>query len=134
MRACGLLLILCAPCAALTLNTVSLREYELKHGRVAMLALPTLTALSTAGVEDPVRWLSEQSVDVQLVSFAVAAVIEAGATLPRFEGVLELKSTVKPGQFPPLGPSPSEEVALVELAIARSAMLITFGCLISTFL
>ena len=128
----ALLLLCCVPAAAaFSLSTAVLREYELKHGRVAMAALPTLAELSAAGVEEPVRWLSEQPADVQLVSFSTAALLEAGATLPRFEGLLGLKESVEPGRFPPLGPAPSDEVALAELAISRAAMLVALGCLLS---
>ena len=119
--------------SALTLNAQALREYELKHGRVAMVALPTLLGLSTAGVEDPVRWLSQQSTDVQLMTFSVAAILEAGATLPRFEGLLDLKEDTEPGRFPPLGPPASAEIELVELAVSRASMLVAFGCLLSIF-
>lgn len=126
-------LVCTAPCAALTVSMASLRESELKHGRVAMIALPTLATLSAVGVEHPVSWLSEQPADVQLMFFSVAGMLEAGATLPRFERMLDLKDSVEPGRFPPLGPSPSKEIAMVELAFARSAMLLTFGCLLSVF-
>lgn len=125
--------LLVAPVPALTLNTRALREYELKHGRVAMVAVPTLVGLSAAGVEEPVRWLSQQSSDVQLMTFSLAALLEAGATLPRFEGVLELKEGVEPGRFPPLGPPASKEIQLTELAIARASMLVAVGCLLSVF-
>lgn len=132
MRLFAFVLLFAPGYSAFTLSTHALREYELKHGRVAMAAVPTLVGLSAAGVDEPVRWLSQQSSDVQLMTFSLAALLEAGATLPRFEGLLELKEDVEPGRFPPLGP-PSEEVQLAELAIARASMLVAFGCLLSIF-
>lgn len=131
MNPISFILLFSTASSALTLTSRTLKEYELKHGRVAMTALPTLLGLSVAGVEDPVRWLSQQPADVQLMTFSVAAVLEAGATLPRFEGLLDLKEDVEPGRFPPLGPPASEEIELVELAISRASMLVAFGCLLS---
>mgnify|MGYP006109819577 CR=1 FL=1 len=69
----------------------SLREYEKKHGRVAIVSLASLGALSAEGVEAPVSWLSNRPVDEQLCFFAGAAIVEAAATLPRFEGLLSLR-------------------------------------------
>ena len=108
---------------ALRVSMDGLREYELKHARVAMCAVPALAALGAAGVAEPVRWLAAQPADVQLVAFSAAAVLEAGATLPRFRAGLELRDDLEPGRFPPLPPPPSPAVAHAELAVGRAAML-----------
>lgn len=126
-----------APCAgaaaALTLSTKALREYELKHARVAMAAASTLTAMTALGVEEPVKWLSQQPVDVQLTAFSTAAVLEAAATLPRFTGLLDLRDEIEPGVFPPLrAPPPESGLPLAELLVGRSAMLSTFAWLVAT--
>jgi len=99
----------------------ALREYELKHARVAMLAVPTLGALTAQGLP-AVQWLSMQPPDFQLEWFALAGLLEAGATLPRFQGTLELRPEVEPGRFPPLGPG-TPAAATAELAVGRTAML-----------
>ena len=84
-----------------------LREYELKHARVAMCAVPAL-ALGAAG--SPSRCAGCWPADVQLVAFSAAAVLEAGATLPA-SGGLEQPRRPRAGPFPPLPPPPSPAVA-----------------------
>jgi hypothetical protein len=119
--------------SCLTLTTNALIEYERKHARVAMLAFPALELLSANGVDEPVRWLSTQPVDTQLMFFATAGILEAGATLPRFEGLLNLKNNITPGQFTPLGPA-TKEAEQVEVWIGRTVMIITFAWLVNGLL
>ena len=114
----------------------SLREYEKKHGRVAIVSLASLGALSAEGVEAPVSWLSNRPVDEQLCFFAGAAIVEAAATLPRFEGLLSLRDDVRPGVFFVQEEKEEEGSAdpfaeRVEDWAGRVAMLAAAGALIS---
>jgi hypothetical protein len=72
------------------------REAEIKHGRVAMLALPTLAAIAAATGDDPVRFLSHQPADVQAAVFAGAGALE-GVTFARLGPEFSLKDGVVPG-------------------------------------
>ena len=128
-----LILLLAAGASSLSITTKTLKEYELKHARVAMLALPTLEALSSAGVSEPVKWLSSQPLETQLITFSVGGMLEAGATLPRFTGLLDLKDDVEPGRFEPLGPS-THKADQTELWIGRTAMLSTFAWMVNAVL
>ena len=132
MRLLYQLALFMVPAHSFTLSKASLVEYERKHARVAMLALPVLAALSNSGVEEPVKWLASQPTDVQLEVFSVAGVLEAAVTLPRFTGILDLKETVDPGRFPPLGPA-SKGADEAELAIGRVSMLVAAAALASAF-
>ena len=93
-----------------------------------MLALPTLVALSVDRVDEPVNG-STQPADVQLEWFSVAAALEASCTLPRFQGLFELKDGVEPGRFAPLGP-PTKEADAAELALGRASMIAAFAWLV----
>lgn len=98
------------------------QEVEKKHGRVAMLAVPALIALGAGGVEEPVRWLSQQPIDAQAGFFAAAGVLEAATSLPRLEYNFTLKEGVVPGVYPPLGP-PDTQIDQVETNVGRLAMI-----------
>ena len=136
-------LLLTAPPAGALLRTGAVRptqgfvrEAEQKHGRVALLALPTLAwALPTlAGVEsasDAAAWLSRQPADVQLMAFAAAGVVEAATTLPRLgPRPFALKPGAVPGHVPPLPLPASARVEAVEDAAGRAAMLLTVAFLV----
>lgn len=117
-----LLLLLAGGTASLHVGSAWQKEAEKKHGRVAMLAVPALLALGAGGVEEPVRWLSQQSVDTQAVFFSASAVLEAATGLPRLGYGFALKPGVAPGIYPPLGP-PTERADRIETALGRAAML-----------
>ena len=74
------------------------REAEVKHGRVAMLALPTLAAIAAATGDDPVRFLSQQPPDVQAAVFASAGTLE-GLTFARLGPRFSLRDGVTPGKL-----------------------------------
>jgi hypothetical protein len=110
-----------------------LREVEKKHGRVALLALPTLAALSATGHVPATSWLASQPTDLQAIFFSSAAVVEAGATLPRFKERLELRDSVEPGRFFDLGPG-SPELNKLEDAGGRVAMGATVAWMLTDLL
>lgn len=110
-----------------TVNRISrmdkgfIEEAEFKHARVAMTALPALAALSASGVDEPVKWLSQQPIDVQLTFFGTAGVIEA-ASLARLGPRFSLKEDRVPGNV--LGFSNiSTSLINSELYVGRAAML-----------
>ena len=79
------------------------RDAEKKHARVAMLAVPTLMALSSqeGNMAHAVSWLSHQPMNEQLAFFSTAAIVEAAATLPRLGPRFTLKEGVLPGNLRP---------------------------------
>lgn len=113
-----------------------LREAELKHGRVAMLAIPTLALLASDPTtsQAPVDWLNAQPASTQLTFYAVAATLEA-ANLRRFESApsplpWRLKDDATPGQLLRAGRRRSPSVVDdVEVAIGRAAMLVAASVL-----
>ena len=74
------------------------REAEIKHGRVAMLAVPALAAIGAATGDDPVRFLSQQPLEVQAAVFAGAGTLE-GVTFARLGPRFSLKEGVVPGKL-----------------------------------
>lgn len=107
------------------------QETEKKHGRVAMLAVPALIALGAGGVEEPVRWLSQQPVDAQTEFFAAAGVLEAATALPRLGYNFTLKEGVIPGVYPPLG-RPDSQIDQVETNVGRLAMITAASMLVES--
>lgn len=103
------------------------REAELKHARVAIAALPTLALIATTTHHNPVTFLSEQSLDVQLAWFSGIGTLEA-LSLRRFGPDFTLKPGVEPGHYPPLPCPPERDI---ELAVGRPAMLAATAALIS---
>jgi hypothetical protein len=103
------------------------REAEFKHARAALLAVPTLGIMSTMGVEEPVKWLSSQPVDTQLVFFSTAAVLES-ASLVRLGPNFSLKNGLVPGDFFNGDDKVSTDL---ELMSGRVAMLVAAGMLVS---
>ena len=105
-------------------------EAEKKHGRVAMVALASLVTLQSAGIDEPVRWLSQQPTDTQLVFFSQAAALES-LSLRRLAGFARLRPEVEAGRFWPLGPG-SKGVNAAEDWAGRAAMLVTFAWMVNT--
>jgi hypothetical protein len=102
------------------------REAELKHARVALLAVPTLGIMSSMGIEEPVKWLSTQPLDTQLGFFSTAALVES-ASLARLGPNFSLKDGLVPGNF-----FNDKNVTVdLELMSGRVAMLAAAGILAS---
>lgn len=80
------------------LNNNFVRECEFKHARVAIVAAPTLAVMNVVGIDEPVRWLSEQPVDTQLTFFSSAALVEA-TSLARLGPDFTLKKGLEPGNY-----------------------------------
>lgn len=104
------------------------REAEKKHGRVALLALPTLAALPLlTGDPEPASYLLRQPAEVQLTFFSAGGLLESCA-LARLGPGFSLKPGVVPGVVPPLrAPTPALDAA--EDALGRGAMLATTAML-----
>jgi hypothetical protein len=97
------------------------RESEFKHARVALLALPAFAALSMGGVDEPVKWLSEQPVDTQLSFFASASLVET-FSLARLGPNFSLKEGLVPGNV--VGVSNCSDALIeFELLAGRTAMI-----------
>ena len=97
-----------------------------------MLALPALVALGASGVEEPVRWLSQQPVDTQAEFFGAAGLVEAGLGLPRLDYGFTLKEGVEPGVYPPLASPDNPQLDAAETNFGRIAMLMAAGMLAQT--
>ena len=97
------------------------REAEIKHGRLALLALPTLAGISwVTGDPDPVSFLSRQPAEAQLSFFALAGVVES-VSLRRLDGKFSLREGVVPGRLLPVnGTHPS--LTFAEDVAGRAAM------------
>ena len=95
------------------------RDAEIKHGRVALLALPALAAVAATGA-DPVRYLSMQPVPAQLAFFAAAGTLE-GVTFARLGPAFSLREDVVPGQLWDVPHPPA--LAHAEDVAGRAAML-----------
>ena len=109
-----------------------MRECEIKHGRVAMLALPTLVAIQQVTGEDPLPWLNAQSVDAQLVTYATAAGLEGALSLPRLgPRPFTLREGETPGKLFRWTPTPSAGLVSLEDAVGRGAMLLAAAALAS---
>ena len=106
-----------------------LRESEVKHGRVAMLALPTLAAISLFD-SDPVTFLSRQSVSDQLTFFSTYGVLESALTLPRLGNKFSLKEGLVPGKIIPFKKYvPGKNLQQFEDLSGRAAMVVAFAIL-----
>lgn len=101
-----------------------IKEAEKKHGRIALLALPTLSTIASITGENSVTWLSCQPMETQLIFFSVVGALET-VYLDRFKGTFDLKDEVIPGNFPPL-PVPGKSMDFVENTFGRLAMLSVF--------
>ena len=96
------------------------KESEKKHGRVALLAVPSLIAISTITSENPFWFLNDQPVETQLISYSIAGVLET-FNLFRFERGFNLKRGEVPGKLLPFNVSKTFEE--VEDWSGRVAML-----------
>ena len=94
-------------------------EAEKKHARAAMVAFPTLVALS-AVTDHPVDWLNHQPAGVQIGAYAAAATLEA-LNLARLKPGFALKDGEEPGRVRPV--SATAEQSDAEDAVGRLAML-----------
>tara|TARA_E500000178_G_C16626419_1_gene575659 strand:- start:61 stop:483 length:423 start_codon:yes stop_codon:yes gene_type:complete len=101
-----------------------IRDSEKKHGRIALLALPTLSTIASVTGENSVTWLSNQPMETQLIFFSVVGALET-VYLTRFKDKFDLKDEVIPGNFPPL-PVPKSNVDFIEDTLGRLAMLSVF--------
>lgn len=97
------------------------RDAEIKHGRTALLALPALAAISSLTGENPVTYLSSQSLDTQVNFFTAAGLVEAGY-LSRFGPKFSLKEGVEPGKFVS-NIVPDKNLVFLEDVAGRAAML-----------
>ena len=98
-----------------------IKEAEFKHARVALLSLPALAALSASGVDEPVRWLSQQPLETQLMFFGVAGAIES-LSLARLGPNFSLKSDLAAGNVLRLSNVSSSFISS-ELFVGRAAMI-----------
>ena len=113
-----------------SVHTNWLKEAEKKHGRVAILSIPALIAISGSnhGI-DPVPWLNSQPVDTQLFFYSTAGVFEA-FNLRRFGKGFTLKEGEVPGKLFNVTARPNLE--LVENVVGRAAMVISAGILFTS--
>lgn len=109
-----------------------LREAEKKHSRVALLALPTLAAISIVTGEDPVPWLNSQPASDQIAVYSVAAMLES-VNLRRMDKGFTLKDGEEPGKILPVTNVPDGLDGL-EDALGRVAMLMATSALIGSAL
>ena len=136
MRALPLLALLLAPCAAgFDLSPARLgwmREAEKKHGRVALLALPSLAAVSALADAEPVSWLNAQPAAVQLSFYSTAAALES-LNLRRLGRGFVLRDDAKPGKVLPVGDVDPNLDAIEDVA-GRAAMLLAASTLVESLL
>ena len=100
-----------------------LREAEKKHARVALLAVPSMAAISAAtGVADPVPWLNAQPASTQLIFYASAALVETLNLRRLDKDLFTLKDGEKPGKLLPVEASDAWHAA--EDGAGRVAMLL----------
>ena len=120
----------CTFLLSLTVSPSWLKEAEKKHGRVAMLSLPTLTAISLAnqGI-DPVPWLNHQPASMQLGFYSVAGILES-FNLRRLDKGFTLKHDEIPGKLLNFTASPRFEQ--LEDVAGRAAMLGATGMLLDS--
>ena len=79
-------------------NSKWLREAEKKHGRVALLAVPSLATIAMATGNDPVPWLNSQPIETQIVFYSTAGLLES-FNLRRFDKGFRLKDDEEPGKL-----------------------------------
>lgn len=102
------------------------QEAEFKHARVAMLSVPTLVALGLSGVEEPVKWLSQQPEFTQMMFFGTTGLIETTTSLSRLGPFFTLREGVVPGNYMTNRSDLNADLksrAALELATGRVAML-----------
>lgn len=101
-----------------------LREAEKKHGRVALLAAPSLAVIALATGQDPVPWLNAQPVATQLVFYSLAGGAEA-FNLRRLDKGFKLKPGEVPGRLLPVTNATVANLEGLEDGAGRIAMLAT---------
>lgn len=101
-----------------------IKEAEKKHGRAAMVALPTLALLVANGVNDPVNWLNVQPAETQLAFYSLCGALES-INLRRMDYPFKMKPDAEPGQVIPNRLPPLSLLAKTEDAASRMAMCIT---------
>ena len=108
-----------------------LREAEKKHARIALLALPALSAITMANSgQDPVPWLNAQPAATQLIFYSVGGLFET-LNLKRFDKSFTLKAGEQPGKLLPIDAVPPT-LDLLEDGAGRLAMLATFAMLVNS--
>ena len=100
-----------------------LQEAESKHGRAAMVAVPTLFALQSFTGQDPVSWLNAQPLITQCVFYASAAAAEV-PSLKRLDKGFRIKEGLTPGKLIETA-TPTELATTCEKNLGRLAMLVT---------
>ena len=108
-----------------------LQEAEKKHGRVAMLSIPALTAISMANHGmDPGPWLNSQPAATQLIFYSTAGAFES-FNLKRLGKGFTLTEGEVPGKlWNATAPAGLEQV---ENFVGRAAMLGSAGMLLDSF-
>jgi hypothetical protein len=125
--------------SALNLNSKFIKEAEIKHGRTAMLAVPTLMSLEvvkpdTLGINE----LSSTPIEYQLLLLGIFGASEVSQLLKAYEfptsvdAWFNMKSDHIPGEysFDPLNISNNNNSVLLkknELFAGRTAMLAAAG-------
>lgn len=108
-----------------------LLEAEKKHGRVAMIAVPTLARIAMTTGTDPVTWLNHQPIESQLIFYSVSGILET-FNLRRFGKGFTLKEDETPGKLFKGATTPSLGLEFVENNAGRIAMLAAFAILVKT--
>jgi len=99
-----------------------LGEAEKKHGRVALLALPTLLGIASVTQSDPILWLNSRPVADQAVFYSVAATLES-LNLRRLAPGFDLRAGEQPGKLLRDTPDPPPALDARETVAGRAAML-----------
>ena len=106
-------------------------EAEKKHGRVAMLAVPTLVTIAVSTRMDPVVWLNSQPATSQLVFYSVAATLES-LNLKRFGKGFSLKEDETPGMLFKKNDPPPPLLSVLEDGVGRLAMIAALGIMVNS--
>ncbi len=132
------IVMLAVSCSAfqMPLSTVTPKRYkwfeeaEKKHGRVALLAVPTLYAIQSATGGDPIPWLNAQPYAVQTLFYTVAACAET-LNLKRLDKGFTLKDDEIPGKLI-ASVQPSPVLNTIENGAGRVAMLVATMMLLAS--
>ena len=109
-----------------------IQEAEKKHGRVAMLGLPAILAISAANPgTDPVQWLNAQPATMQLVFYSTAGLLET-LNLKRLDAGFVLKQGETPGKLWNVSFISSPLFEETEDFAGRAAMVATAGMMIDS--
>ena len=109
-----------------------IREAEIKHGRVAMVAGGVLAELYQMGFENPSMVLAHSPMWNQVAFFVAIGIVECVTYLPRLSVAFSLREGVTPGVFGERNERfpPTETMVAREDVVGRFAMLgvIAFLC------